>query len=197
MKKSLLLGIVGAGALALSAYSQGIVSGNYWSSGPIGGQITFASSGLPADLASYAGLAIDSQFSAQLLYFDGSSYVAVPGSTKAFLGNGIGNNATGAGYSSGIAVTIPGWTSGSVSLEWTAFNTATIGTYAPGTITGSSAPFTMTPVDQSLPVYPDFSSATGYNAFTVSAAPVPEPGTMALAGLGGLGMLMAFRRKKA
>jgi hypothetical protein len=28
-------------------------------------------------------------------------------------------------------------------------------------------------------------------------APVPEPGTLALAGLGGFGMLMAFRRKKA
>jgi hypothetical protein len=34
-------------------------------------------------------------------------------------------------------------------------------------------------------------------AFSVSPVAVPEPSTLALAGLGGFGMLMALRRKKA
>jgi len=36
---------------------------------------------------------------------------------------------------------------------------------------------------------------SGFNLYSVSTAPVPEPGTLVLAGLGGLSLL-AFRRKK-
>jgi hypothetical protein len=181
MKKSLMLGIIGVGAVASTALGQGIQTGNYTGdSGLIGAPITFAGS----------GLTIGSEFTAELLYSIGNSaYAVVPGSIVPFYGTD-GGSGDGSGYSAGTAVLIPGWTSGAVSLEWTASGVAAGLLY-----TGTSAPFTMTPVASNSPDYPDFSTATGYSSFVVT--PVPEPTTLALAGLGGLASLVAFRRKNA
>jgi hypothetical protein len=60
--------------------------------------------------------------------------------------------------------------------------------------TGFSAPLGIRLASGSDQVVADISGASG---FSVSFTPTPEPSTLALAGLGGFGMLMAMRRKKA
>jgi hypothetical protein len=196
MKKSLVLGIIGAGAFATSMLGQGVQSGNYsGDSGAIGSPIVYANSGVPAGKA---GLAVGSDFSGELYYFTGGNYVAIPSSITPFGSLPVvpdGDAGDVAGYQISANVQVPGWTSGSVSFEWAAFNNVTIGGDAPGTITGISAPFTITPVSSALPDYPDFAAGSGYAAFTVAAA-VPEPTTLALLGLGAAG-LMALRRRNA
>ena len=197
MKKSLLLGIIGAGALSTAAFGQGIQVGNYTGdSGFIGSPIVYAASAVPAG---DAGLTIGSEFSGEFYYAIGAVTVgnpltALPSSLEAFYGSD-GGSGDGSGYQAGVLLSIPGWTSGAVNFQWDVFNTATVGTYAPGTLVGQSAIFQMTPVTDPSPSHPDMSTAVGYAPFTVAA--VPEPTTLALAGLGGLASLMAFRRKKA
>jgi len=196
MKKSLVLGIIGAGAFATSMLGQGVQSGNYsGDSGAIGNPIVYAATGVPAGKA---GLAVGSDFSGELLYLTGGNYVAIPSSITPFgslpsVPDGDAGDV--AGYQISANVQVPGWTSGSVSFEWTAFNNVAIGGFAADTITGTSAPFTITPVSSALPDYPDFAAGSGYAAFTVSG--VPEPTTLALTGLGALASLVMFRRKQA
>ena len=53
------------------------------------------------------------------------------------------------------------------------------------------------PTDPSAPAAGNQPTFASYGVFAPTTAPVPEPSTLALAGLGGFGMLMAMRRKKA
>lgn len=193
MKKSLILGIIGSGAIATAAFGQGIQVGNYTGdSGLIGAPITYALSGVPAGKA---GETIGSEFSGEFYYSIGAGpLTALPSTLEAFYGTD-GGSGDGSGYQAGVLVSIPGWTSGAVNFQWVVWNTATVGTFAPDTLVGQSAIFQMTPATDPSPNHPDMSTAIGYAPFTVAA--VPEPTTLALAGLGGLASLMAFRRKKA
>jgi len=188
MKKTLLIGIVALSAAA-SSYGQGIIFGNYNGGNFIGAPISYAASNVPTGKA---GLAIGSDFSATLSYFNTltSSFVQI-GSPVAFFGID-GNLGSGAGYWFGGGALIPGWTSGAVTIRVDVANTVAIGSYGVGTLVGSSGPFSITPVVSTNPNYPDFSTTT-YSAFTVAA--VPEPSTFALAGLG-LASLLIFRRRK-
>jgi len=198
MKRALILGILGSAAAAVSSFGQGVVLfGNYGNSGPISGTaVTYANANVPAGKA---GLTVGSDFSAELLYLSGASYVAIPSSIEAFLGTDGGGGVSG--YTTPNNVIIPGTSvnggGAAVSLEWEAFNNVAIGGDAIGTITGKSGPFTIVVGAASAPEAPDFTSATGFAGFTVSAAaPVPEPTTLALGGLGAAA-LMALRRRKA
>jgi len=209
MKRALIIGILGTSVGALSSFGQSVYFGNYSNaSTDIGAPVKYAAtpgSGLNA----LANVAVGSDFSAELLYLVAGNYVPVPTSIEQFgsIGGPVADGATGSGYTSSTDVTIVGQ-SGTVSMEWEAFNNTVIGGHAIGTITGISTPFTMLTSASSSPFYNDFlplgtsdgnggiseGGATGFNSFTVSA--VPEPTTIALLGLGAAGLL-GLRRRKA
>jgi hypothetical protein len=96
--------------------------------------------------------------------------------------NGVGTPTTG--FFQGPAVSIPGYTGGPIGVEILAT--------APGGWTGM-----LQWTEPSIAINP--SPAGQFTAMpgSVVMSPVPEPSTLALAGLSGFGMLLAFRRKKA
>jgi hypothetical protein len=97
----------------------------------------------------------------------------------------------------GIGYTPPGSTAGeTIYLQLQAW-TGTAGSYAaasviPGVAVGQTSVFSIVLAAGSAPQYPDISGMSSLNLVST-----PEPSTLAMAGLGGFGMLMAMRRKKA
>jgi hypothetical protein len=209
MKKSLLLGIVSLAATAATSFGQGVIFlDNY---NVTGGIITYGA-GVPANGVSGAN---GSQGTGLLAGWTIGLYFAVGNvATGDSAGNGLpsgllaaatGANSTAVSYTSafnspgqfaapGVWV-VPGTLSTggqTLTAEVVAWSGAS---YASATYRGHSAPFTMTTSSSSSPA-PN-SVGPSFTSFSVSSvAPVPEPSTLALAGLGGFGMLMAFRRKK-
>lgn len=203
MKKNVIaavIGAVGLVGLTVSSYGQGQVAFN-----------TYASTGYyPVTYSALAqsqlgvGLGAGPNVSVMLGYvfgtFDSSStWTLLPATTQAVGTDSAPINGTGAnvaGYIQGGAATIPGYAGGAISFEilaWVASgNGAGGGTYDTSKYNGV---YQWT--ESSIAVSPSpagfFQNLNG-NAVLV---PVPEPGTLALAGLGGFSMLMALRRKKA
>jgi hypothetical protein len=157
--------------------------------------------------AQLGGGLVGAGFSADLLYS------LTPFSDTAGFGNLLGGlTASGAGAPSQSNVATPFGTSGAtlgyfqsganfslspytagttVYFEVIAFQTGL--TYATSSERGHSASFSTTLATGINPAT-DIGSA-GFTSFTVSS--VPEPTTLALAGLGGLASLVMMRRKKA
>jgi hypothetical protein len=123
---------------------------------------------------------------------------------KGYTGADVGQFQLGA---ANLAVDLPGISAGGTAflefMVWSAagngsgtlaasYNAAVLAGDPTATVffsTGTSNPAGSPPVPAS--------NLTSMPSFTLVATPVPEPTTLALAGLGGFGMLMAFRRKKA
>jgi len=204
MKKSLILAVLGVAVTAATSFGQGhVYFANYAPAGTGGTSdpgvdalVTYASSQVPAGKES---LAVGSGFSAELFYSigGGTPTTALTSSIQPFFATD-GDTGNGAGYFVFGAIDIPGYTSGVISFQVDVFNTVTIGGYAPGAITGQSQVLTAAGISTGLAL----GNSLGYNLtsgtfapFTVSAT-VPEPSTLALAGLG-LAALVAYRRKQA
>lgn len=194
MKKQLIAAIVGTvalGSAVMSSQAQGYVVFSNYASTPyypvVYGSIA---QGVEAGLAGTGALG---NVSVELGYFIGtftanSVFTMVPASITAINPalmappNGVGQSTTG--YFTGPGITIASYSSGPISFMISAFTTS--GTSYTGTLkwtepsisTAVAAPFTALPGE-------------------VVLTAVPEPSTLALAGLGGFGMLMALRRKKA
>jgi hypothetical protein len=193
MKRNIFIAVLGM-ASAVVAYGQGKVNfDNYYSSTQSTG-ISYAS-------GPDAGLFVGPEISVELLYGDSTDTTIAQltplASTITAAGIGVattpGAVGTGAGWFSGGAFVIPSIgaaTAGGVyefALE--AFGTLNSVSYI-----GYSSIFSGTTAATSGSPTPNLPNGLYQGSFTV--APVPEPTTLALAGLGGAALL-GFRRKKA
>lgn len=204
MKKTVLATIAIAAAAGLSAYGQGV--------------ITFdASEGATPNTISVgtAGNLEQNDVNASLLYYNGTSYVdivnlllsdttptstinvSVPPVTTQAAGGDITFNGGGILYdNSGDTYQFSSLAAGTVVTFEVEAWTGTYNSYAAalagtvGTFAGTSASFTET---LSASTSPQNANIDGMPSFTMT--PVPEPTTLAFAGLGGLSTLLLRRRK--
>lgn len=215
MKKTIVLAVLGLAAGVASSFGQGAIVFNTYAANNSYGLFTTYGAGVTGQTA---GANVDSSFTGALLYSltpinDAASTAGTAsdplnagwtmgvGSDGTTLVEGTyGNTLVPGTVKAPVNLYIPTYSSGVVYFEWIAFNGAD---YASSTIRGHSASFSMPlATGQTLPWVADGAAGNGgsglISGFSVyNVNPVPEPGTLALAGLGGLGMLMAFRRKKA
>jgi len=201
MKKSILLGIVGLGLGMATSYGQGTVNfANY------------ASSSSPAVYLTAGSVPVGGTYAAELGWYNGvatsTSEITMIASSLTYFGfdgpgantDANGDTANGAGWYLGPLVDLSnyGWSSTqsgqTVTLDVFAFNNGSIGA---ATVLGSSGLFQVTETTGAGLFLPPAMAGTAGASFALSPVSSPEPSSLALAGLGGFGMLMAFRRKKA
>jgi len=194
MKRNIFIAVLGMGSMAV-AFGQGQIDfSNYTSTS--------------APKVTYNGVSLGASYNAELLYYVGATSLDIPASaaqmtllssslTPFGLQGGDADGSTYAGWFEGGLVTIPGITTankGFVSFEVLAFNTSS---YATATIAGNSKIF-QSPVTGTSSDSPGEFTPGSWQSFTVApVGPVPEPTTLALAGLGGLASLVALRRKQS
>lgn len=199
MKKTLvatILGLVTSLAAVSSSYGQGQVwMDTYNANSAVGALTTYG-----AGSGGTVGAGVDSTFHAVLYYSLGNSLTdvadasdvgagltLVAGSTAQY---NVGPTAGSPGYFVGSIVTIPDYVSGPITFEIVAFNGAD---YASSTVRGKSGTFVLPSIATGTTQPGFFDGLPNFQVF--SAAPVPEPSTFALAGLGLAGLLI-FRRRK-
>lgn len=190
MKKTLIIAMSGIALSAVQAFAQGNVQFNNYNAttyapitfganvpGQTAGTIIPASAGYTAGL--YYGLGDITDPTALTLL---SGTTATIGTVAPGFFFGTGANSVAA---------IPGYTSGDVTFMIVAYNGAD---YVSSAIKGASSLFIVNGLATGSSPVGGF--GPGLTAFSVTQ-PVPEPSTLALAGLGAFGILLAVRRKKA
>jgi len=192
MKKSILIGLLGVGTAVVS-YGQGQINfGNYYISTQTTG-VTYAN---VVQAGAAATLGVGPEISATLLWGAStdtaiSQLTAIGSSTIAF-GLGVatvpGAFGTGAGWFDGGTLLINGGTPGTF-----AFAIQASGSYNGYSCIGDSAIVTAATQANPLAIVPNLPNSIHEGSFVIN--PVPEPTTIALAGLGGLALLM-LRRKQ-
>jgi hypothetical protein len=208
MKKTIVMAVLGVAASVASSYGQGLINFTTYSANNGYGGVTISEGTSAASVQIPDGFHLDLYYSLVAVNDSvnnalGSSITAIPsGLTDVGL---VGETTLGGGANPDpVSVTIPGWTAagGAPYFEVVAFNGST---YANSTIRGRSGSFiqgsSLVAVGSSSPVPNIGDSLVGgpgtgtFPSFYVTS--VPEPTTLALAGLGGLASLVALRRKQA
>ena len=193
MKKSLVVALLGLAAGSLTAFGQGAIVFNSYNADGV-------SSGLTKTTFLVGGANVGAGYSADIVYsFAPINDSASNGSLNpGWLTSGSGSPSSfslvspfsGGYFLPSKNFTLNPYTAGTtVYFEVLAYQTSA-GNYAASAIRGHSASFSTTlATGLANPVNAVWSS------FTVAA--VPEPTTLALAGLGGLASLVMLRRKNA
>jgi hypothetical protein len=202
MKKTLVLSILGLAAAAVSSHAQGSIAFDTYTAENSVGIITTYGSG------PNVGTGIGSTFTGELLWSstlinDSATTGPVTAGSLITAGWTVGDTYT---FATPNGIIAPGYITAPQNLNITAAvgtslyfevvaftgaSYATAGGYA-----GHSATFTGTLVTGiTSPSGNQLNNLTPFSVYSVTA--VPEPTTLALAGLGGLASLVAIRRKKA
>lgn len=191
MKKALIASILGIAVSVASSYGQGyIVMENYYNGGVDPSSAVYST-------ISFGGQPVGANWSAELLFRIGANpFVVVAGSATHFYpGSTTGGSplTDGAGLFLGANQVIPGYVSGSVDFMLQVFN----GTdFATSSLKGTSPIFTINGL-QTNPLLPanDLINQGAGGGLQPLNIVVPEPTTLALAGLGSAALLI-FRRRK-
>jgi len=207
MKRNIFIAVLGMSAVA--AYGQGQIDFGNYLTGSTDPKVTYALTGVPPGKA---GEGVGSGFNAQLLYYVGTSALdkpATPGAMSLLTvggaspvpfglsAGGVTDGSKYAGWFEGGAVQIPGVTSANaafVSFAIEAFNGTSYSSPST-TVAGISSIFQSPTQATSGSAIPGFQPGPWQTSFIVNS--VPEPTTLALAGLGGLASLVALRRKQS
>jgi len=210
MKKTVIFGIIGLAAGMATSYGQGYITLDNYNGGPL---VEYGT-GIPANGVSGSlgtpGAPLNNAWTVGLYFVGGTTSLTDPVGTgipisPLALGTGPGSTVGVAGTEVGGVLgqytSIPSFNSGSstfatITLELVVYDTAG-GTYANAGYRIHSTPFSIGTVSATSgsPSYSGTGQPAG--ALMVLPASVPEPTTLALAGLGGLASLIALRRKQA
>ena len=191
MKKSIFVAVLGVGSV-LASYAQGVVQfGNYYSSTQTTG-ITYGNG--PA-----AGMYAGNEISAILLFGASTAtsiaqLTAIPSSASMCGYLGVTGPSSGTALNQGLFLNSNPVNVGTGTY---AFAYEATGTYQGVTYTGFSGIIVVATQASSQSPIPLMGPLFGPMNVSLTGVPVPEPTTLALAGLGGLASLVAMRRKQS
>ena len=198
MKKSVIIAVLGVAASVATSYGQGYIAFDTYGSSPASYVFNFGTTTPVADGVYNAVLYYAlGTVSDPVTMSSASSVTSDPTGLQAFSGATSGGSSVvsidfGNGSIQGPGLIIGNYVSGPITFEIVAYNGST---YDTSSSRGRSGSFTMTSINNNT-VYSYFGD-NGTPSPNFVVASVPEPTTLALAGLGGLASLVAFRRKQA
>lgn len=191
MKRALLasiLGIAASTAMVASSFGQGQIVFNNYESTPYHPVQYSTQPGAVLPDGRSAGELVGGTFSVQLYYGIGT-VADFSGLTESIT---IGINPATPGYFQGPVVQIPGYVSGPVTFAILAWDTGSGATWSQASVRNDSPLMWQEPSVSTVPSPAGFFTAL---PGPINVAVIPEPSTMALAGLGAAA-LMIFRRRK-